>query len=100
MTISLRALSAACGAEVIGLDLARPLEETMVGELHLALAQNGCLLFRGADLTPQQHIAFSRQFGPLESHVVGEFNLPEHPEIFVVSNVREDGKLKGAVYAG
>jgi taurine dioxygenase len=51
-------------------------------------------------MKPQQHIAFSRHFGPLEAHVVGEFNLPGHPEIFVVSNVKEDGKLKGAVYAG
>jgi taurine dioxygenase len=100
MSITVRPLSAACGAEVTGLDLARPLGETAVNEIHRALAENGCLLFRDADLTPDQHIAFSRQFGPLESHVVGEFNLPEHPEIFVVSNVREEGKLKGAVYAG
>ena len=25
------------------------------------------------------HVAFGRLFGPLESHVVGEFNLKEHP---------------------
>ena len=58
------------------------------------------LLFRGANITPGQHIAFSRHFGPLEAHVIGDFGLPGHPEIFVVSNVKEDGKLKGAVYAG
>ena len=97
---TIRPLSAACGAEVSGLDITRPLDERTIGDLQSALAQNGCLLFRGASLTPQQHIAFSRQFGPLESHVVGDFNLPEHPEIFVVSNLREEGKLKGAVYAG
>lgn len=100
MSLNLSPLSAACGAEVRGLDLARPLGESIVADLHRALAQYGCLLFRGAALTPEQHIAFSRQFGPLESHVVGDFNLPEHPEIFVVSNVRQEGKLKGAVYAG
>jgi taurine dioxygenase len=100
MTATIRRLSTACGAEVSDIDLKRPLDEATLTQLHRALAENGCLLFRGANLTPQQHIAFSRQFGPLESHVVGEFNLPDHPEIFVVSNVREEGRLKGAVYAG
>lgn len=98
--LSVRPISRACGAEVSGIDLTRPLEPHAVQQLHKALAEHGILLFRNADLTPQQHIAFSRQFGPLETHVVGEFNLPEHPEVFVVSNVMEEGKLKGAVYAG
>jgi taurine dioxygenase len=100
MTLSIRPLSRACGAEVAGLDLTRPLGADVVQTLHQALGENGILLFRHAELTPAQHIAFSRHFGPLESHVVGDFNLPGHPEIFVVSNVKEDGKLKGAVHAG
>src|SRR5205823_5030608 len=98
--ISIRPLSRACGAEVSGLDLRSPMTSETVGRLHRALGENSILLFRDVDLTPEQHIAFSRHFGPLERHVVGEFNLPEHPEVFVVSNVKEQGKLKGAVYAG
>jgi len=97
---SIRPLSAACGAEVAGVDLTRHLPADQVEELHRALGTYGILLFRGADITPDSHIAFSRQFGPLETHVVGEFNLPGKPEIFIVSNVREEGRLKGAVYAG
>jgi len=100
MKPALRALSRACGAEVTGLDLTRPLDPESVGLLNQALGEHGILLFRDANLTPEQHIAFSRHFGPLETHVVGEFNLAKHPAIFVVSNVREEGKLKGAVYAG
>ncbi|HZM33348.1 MAG TPA: TauD/TfdA family dioxygenase [Burkholderiales bacterium] len=98
--ISIQPLSRACGAEVTGIDLKRPLDSPSIGELHRALGERGILLFRNADLTPPEHVAFSRQFGPLETHVLGEFNLPGHPEVFVVSNVREEGKLKGAVYAG
>lgn len=98
--LSIRPISRACGAEVAGIDLTRPLEAGTVQRLHRALGEHCILLFRDAALTPQQHVAFSRHFGPLETHVVGEFNLPEHPEVFVVSNVREEGKLKGAVYAG
>jgi taurine dioxygenase len=80
--------------------LTRPLDPEVLQSLHRALGEHGILLFRDTNLAPEQHIAFSRQFGPLESHVVGEFNLANHPEIFVVSNVKEEGKLKGAVYAG
>lgn len=100
MAMSLRPLSKALGAEVIGIHPTRPLGEAEVRAVHRALGEHGILLFRDADLTPEEHIAFSRQFGPLETHVVGEFNLPGHPEIFVVSNVKEEGRLKGAVYAG
>lgn len=100
MTITVRPISAACGAEVTGVDLRVPLAPAAVAQLHRALAENGILLFRGVQASPEEHIAFSRQFGPLESHVVGDFNLKAHPEVFVVSNIRENGRLKGAVYAG
>lgn len=100
MSIAIRRLSAACGAEVTGVDLKKPLARDAVEYLHRALGENGILLFRDVDLTPEEHIAFSRQFGPLESHVIGEFALPGYPEIFVVSNVIEQGKPRGAVYAG
>ena len=98
--VGIKPLSRAGGAEVTGLDLTRPPAPEVLASLQKALGENGILLFRGAHLTPEQHIAFSRAFGPLETHVVGEFNLAGHPEIFIVSNVKEEGKLKGAVYAG
>ncbi len=100
MGIAVRRLSAACGAEVVGVDFTRAPDAASVQQIQRALGENCVLVFRGADITPAQHIVFSRLFGPLEAHVIGDFGLPGHPEIFVVSNVKEDGKLKGAVYAG
>ena len=100
MGIIVRRLSAACGAAVTGVDFTRALDADSVQKIHHALAENCVLVFRGADITPAQHILFSRHFGPLEAHVVADFGLPGQPEIFVVSNVKVDGKLKGAVYAG
>lgn len=98
--LNIRKISPACGAEVSGIDLKKPLSATQVKKLHQALGESGILLFRNVDLDPEQHIAFSKQFGPLEAHVIGDFALKEHPEIFIVSNIKEGGKLKGAVYAG
>lgn len=100
MNIAIKRLSPAAGASVTGLDLKQPLDPATVDALHRALAENGLLLFRNADITPAAHIAFSRHFGPLEAHVIDTFALPEHPEIFVVSNILEGNKPKGAVYAG
>src|SRR4051812_30886411 len=99
-TMSIDRLSPACGAVVRGVDLRKPLAPSTVQELHQALAENGILLFRDADITPAEHVAFSRHFGPLEAHVIGDFGLPGQPEIFVVSNIIEGNKPKGAVYAG
>jgi len=98
--MTIRRLSAALGAEVTGIDLRDPQRQENIRVLEQALGEHGILLFRGARIDPEQHIAFSRRFGELEAHVVSQFAHPEHPEIFVVSNVIEDGQLKGAVYAG
>ena len=98
--MQIRKISTACGAEVTGLDATQPVAPAQVKALHKALGENGILLFRNVHLTPDQHVAFSKHFGPLEAHVIGDFALPGRPEIFVVSNVKEQGKLKGAVYAG
>lgn len=100
MSVSIRRVSPVCGAEVTGVDVRRSLEDATAGQIQRALGEHGVLLFRDCDITPEEHIAFSRHFGPLEAHVIGDFGLPGHAEVFVVSNVLEDDKPKGAVYAG
>ena len=51
-------------------------------------------------MTPAQHVAFTRRLGPLHVMEPLEFNLPERPEVFVVSNVEENGKPVGLRRAG
>lgn len=85
------------GAEVRGVDLSRPQEPETLDAIRHAFHLHGILLFRDQDITPDQHIAFSRPFGALEEHVQTDFLLPGHPEIFIVSNQTRDGKPVGAV---
>jgi alpha-ketoglutarate-dependent taurine dioxygenase len=40
-------------------------------------------------------VAFSRRFGPLLGHVLTQFLKKEHPEVYVLSNVSENGKPIG-----
>jgi taurine dioxygenase len=88
------------GAEVLGVDLARPLDEVDFGRIHRAYLDHGLLIFRNQRLTPAQHIAFSRRFGDLLIHVLRQFQLPGYPEIFVISNIIENGKAIGLADAG
>lgn len=87
------------GAEVFGINLAESSASESSTDISAALARHGVLLFRDQTITPDQHIAFSRHFGPLEEHVVSQFLLPGHPEILVISNVKENGRHIGA-YGG
>ncbi len=100
MALSIRQISPALGAEVENFDMAAPLTSEVADELEQALATYGVLVFRDQDLTPEQHIAFSRRFGALEEHVLSAALLEGYPEIYIVSNVVENGKAKGRAYAG
>ena len=96
----IRAFEAPLGAEVLGLDLSRPLADDAFGRIHRAHLGHHVLVFRDQRITPQQHIDFSRRFGALEVHVLHQFHLPGHPEILVVSNIVENGKPIGLGDAG
>ena len=77
------------GAEVLGLDLSRPLGREDFARIHRAHLDHHVLVFRDQRITPQQHIDFSRRFGLLQIHVLKNFQLAGHPEILIVSNIKD-----------
>jgi len=89
-------LKPAIGARVDGIDLSQPMSDTVFSKIRAAMVEYGLLLLPDQTLTPEQHIAFSRHFGELEDHVLSNFCLPGHSEIFVVSNITENGRHIGA----
>lgn len=101
--LEIRHMAAAIGAEVIGLDLARPVsDELFNGTIRPLLHERAVVVFRGQRLDDQQHIAFSRHFGELMRLETLGSNLKKGcPEIFVISNVLDaDGKNIGLPDAG
>jgi len=89
------------GAEVLGLDLTRPLSGVDFERLQQAHWKHHVLVFRDQDITPAQHVAFSRLWGPLQIHVLRQFQLVGHPEILQVSNLRDaQGHPEGLGDAG
>ncbi len=102
MALQLRPLSHALGAEVLGVDLTRPVDDALFAQIEQAFLANGVLLFRNQDLTPRQHIAFSRRFGELDRHEsLPRDRHPQYPEILMVTNrPKPDGTPSDSRYTG
>jgi alpha-ketoglutarate-dependent taurine dioxygenase len=105
MSLSMRRLSPAAGTEVIGLDLTQPVGANLFRELYDAwLNASGVLVLGDQDITPDQHIAFSRNLGELQvgnpNSMLGRYYLPGHAEIYRVSNKKIDGQPIGREDAG
>jgi taurine dioxygenase len=98
--LTIRPFEGPLGAEVFGLDLAQPLSRKDLLQLHAAHLEHHVLVFRDQRITPQQQVNFSRLFGPLQIHVLRNFQLAGHPEVLVVSNIVEGGKPIGLGDAG
>jgi alpha-ketoglutarate-dependent taurine dioxygenase len=100
MKLAIRPIQGEFCAEVIGADLARPMDDTTFAEIQRAWTRHSILVFRDLRMSPEQHIALTRRFGPLHIMEPLQYNLAGHPEIFVVSNVEEGGKALGMKRAG
>lgn len=80
------ALSPPAGAEISGIDLARPISSSLATDINRACAEFGVVVFRDQTLTPDQHVALARQLGEVD---VNRFfkAVDGHPEI---AEVRKD----------
>ena len=92
-------LSDAIGAEISGVDLGN-VDLGTFEKIRNAFHEHQILLFRNQDITIEDHIAFSQNFGPLEVHISKDSLHKDHEEILLVSNVKEKGKYIGVENAG
>jgi taurine dioxygenase len=102
MSITVTPTGAALGAEIGGIDLRR-IGDSEFAAIHRAWLDHQVLLFRGQALNDDDMIAFSRRFGELDFAPIQENGrrfVDGHPEIYVVSNVIENGVAIGSLGAG
>ena len=96
------ATGGALGAEVVGVDL-HDVDDHTFGAIHKAWLDHLVLLFRVQKLSDDQLIAFSRRFGELDLAPIQETGrrfVEGYPEIYIVSNVIENGAPIGSLGAG
>ena len=60
-------LSPFIGSEVEGIDLKQPQSEATIAALRALLLERGVLFFNGQHLSPEQQVAFTRRFGPVNT---------------------------------
>jgi len=101
--IHVKKIGEALGAEVSGVDASKPVSADTFAAIRKAWLDNLVIRFRGQKLTDPQMLEFSRLFGELDPpgpNPYGKPFLPRHPEMNVISNVKEDGVPIGGLGDG
>ena len=83
-------------AEVGDVDLSKPLSASELGAVRNAFWKYAVLIFPEQDLTPEQHLAFSQYFGPVEADRVLDARVTPHrlgAAFADISNLAPDGKI-------
>jgi taurine dioxygenase len=96
-TIDVKPISGALGAEINGVDLARPLDNEVFSEVHQAFLDHQVIFFRDQRLTPEQHLDFSRMFGELNRHAYVK-GLEGFPEIMELRKEKEETENFGGLW--
>jgi taurine dioxygenase len=87
------------GAEIVGFDFSRAPSPETIQALREALLAHGLLLFRGRTLEPGLQVVFTGVLGGGVHRCSNPTRvLPEFPEIFRVSNRRDQGNLNNGLY--
>lgn len=102
-TLEIVATGAALGAQVLGIDLSKPIDEAIREQLRAAKAEHLVLLFRDQNMSDQNILEFCEVFGGLQipaarrywqakGNKIGEFGVPQIAEISAINNLDENGK--------
>ena len=90
--MSIEPITPLLGAEISGVDLAN-LDDDVFAGVHQAFLDHQVLVFRNQSLTREQHKAFGRRFGELQTHPAKtHLGAPGDPEIFEI-NITEKTRV-------
>jgi taurine dioxygenase len=84
--------SSALGAVISGVDLSTSIDDASFAALRKAFGEYGVIFFRDQNITPEQHLAFSRRFAPIDINRF--FNAVDgYPEIAEVRKEPEQNAM-------
>jgi alpha-ketoglutarate-dependent taurine dioxygenase len=100
-TFRVRQLSAALGAEIFGVDLRDPIDDSLRQKFLDTWHQHLVILLRNQTLDEDAQVRFAENFGPPAKTTSGrKFAGVKHPAVMLISNIRADGKPIGALPDG
>jgi alpha-ketoglutarate-dependent taurine dioxygenase len=101
--MQIKDLDGALGAEVAGIELAKPLAQAEVDAIAAAWRERLVVVFRGQTLSDPDLMRFSKNFGELDPPGPNRYGEPfnkAYPEINIISNVVENGRPIGSLGDG
>jgi alpha-ketoglutarate-dependent taurine dioxygenase len=101
VALTISGLHPVIAGEVTGVDLTKPISREEAATIEAGMDRYGVLVFRGQAISDEQQIAFTRNFGELESYnTSGTVRKREDnrlgPGIADLSNLTKDGKIISA----
>lgn len=94
-----RPLTPGIGAEITGVDLSRPTSDEVFAKILDAWHKSLVILFRDQHLSEDDQVRFGERFGPPAVSHTPRFTT-KNPAVMLISNVRENGQLIGALPDG
>ena len=97
-SLDVSVLSDEIGAEIRGVDMSEALEPGTIDAIYQTWLEHNVILLRDQKLTDGDLVRFSRYFGQLDFGPTMAWQPEEdreHPEVYVISNVVEDGNALG-----
>jgi alpha-ketoglutarate-dependent 2,4-dichlorophenoxyacetate dioxygenase len=95
MTIEVAPLTPHIGGRMTGIDVRKPLTANEVKAVDAGMDKYAVLVLPGQDITDEQQIEFTKNFGPLQNGANATLKRPElrlDPAFADVSNVGKDGQ--------
>lgn len=87
------------GAEIFDIDVAS-VSEADISRIKEMVYACKLIVFRNQNPTPDQYVEFARKLGTPQIYFQDNYHHPRYPEIFVSSNVPENGKKIGVAGTG
>jgi taurine dioxygenase len=92
MRIEVQPMAGALGADIGGVDLSRPLDDAAFAAIERALHEHLVIFFHDQTLTPEQHLALTRRFGPISRSPYIK-HMDDYPDIIAVLKEAEERKI-------
>lgn len=99
--IQTRPLSPNIGAEILGVDLSKPVDSATADAIRDAWHANNIVLFRNQNLSEEDQVRFTCLFGEIGKVINKHPGVSGHlPGVIFISNIKENGELIGALPDG
>ena len=93
---TVRPLHPVLGCEIGGITLAQAVSPALFAKVYEAFLEYQLIVFHDVDLPPATQVAFARNFGEVQVHVLSDqYGIKDHPEIYMLSNLDRDGNPSG-----